>query len=93
MGFVILPEAAGTATREGSAGRRTRGLSDGIGAWVCCCGLVWVEGRGGDYAARALMLDRSTVQALAWGPALLAYLSFVVGVGLLIVSLRAHRDA
>ena len=48
---------------------------------------------GGDYAARALMLDRSTVQALAWGPALLAYLSFVVGVGLLMVSLRAHHDA
>jgi len=48
---------------------------------------------GADYAARALLLDRDSTQALAWGAALFAYLSIALGVGLLIASSRTNRDA
>ena len=48
---------------------------------------------GAAYALRALLLDRSTTQALAWGPALLAYVSLAIAVASLIASWRASRDA
>ena len=48
---------------------------------------------GAEYAVRALLLDRDSTRAQAWGGALLAYLSLALGVCLLIASSRTNRDA